>query len=157
MISFVLLAIGLLLIVLEFYLPGAVMGILGGVCVLASVVVFASQSNSLLAVIIFIVCVAITIGLLIKFTLRRIVSAKPGYSIYSSSDQEGYQASTFDASAIGKVGTVLSDLKPGGYILIEGQQHQAISITGYIPKGEEVIVISGQEESLIVKSQKKET
>jgi membrane-bound ClpP family serine protease len=157
MISFILLAIGLLLIMLEFYLPGAVMGILGGLFVLGSILVFASEANSLLAIVIFIVCVAISIGLLIKFTLKRIVSDKSGYSIYSDNDQEGFQASSFDASAIGKTGTVLSDLKPGGYILIDGQQHQAISITGYIPKGEEVIVLSGQEESLIVKSKKRNT
>jgi len=45
----------------------------------------------------------------------------------------------------------LTDLKPGGYILVEGKQHQALSNTGYIVKGKEVKIIGGQEESLIVK------
>ncbi|WP_052236405.1 NfeD family protein [Candidatus Protochlamydia amoebophila] len=74
------------------------------------------------------------------------------YSIYLKKDQKGFQASEYDRNAIGKLGMVLTDLKPGGYILIEGKQHQAISLTGYISKGEEVIVVSGQEESLIVKN-----
>ncbi len=155
MISFLLLAIGLLLIMLEFYLPGAVMGVLGGLFVLASIITFASQTNSVVAIIIFIIFATISVALLIKFTLKKIVSTKSDFSIYSNKDQEGYQASSFDKTALGKAGTVLSDLKPGGYILVDGKQHQAISITGYIPKGEEVLVLTGQEESLIVK--KKET
>lgn len=66
-------------------------------------------------------------------------------------EQTGYQASEYDTSAIGKKGVVLADLKPGGYILVEGKQHPAISISGYIPKGEEVEIVGGQEQSLMVK------
>lgn len=155
MIPFVLLVLGLLLILLEFYVPGAVMGVMGGIAILASILLFA-QTHSLGAVILFILAAIVCIVFLIRFALWRIVKAKPGQSIYLHEDQEGYVASSYDASAIGKAGTVLSDLKPGGYILVDGKQHQAISIAGYIPRGEKVVVISGQEESLIVKSIKKE-
>lgn len=155
--SFFLLALGLLLILFEFYLPGAVMGILGGLLVVASIVLFASQSTSIIATTIFVLGAATCIIFLIRFALRRIVKAKPDYSIYLHKDQEGYQASSYDHTAIGKTGIVLSDLKPGGYILIEGKQYQALSVSGYLSKGTEVVVISGQEESLMVKSITKET
>lgn len=156
MIPFILLILGLLLILFEFYLPGAVIGIIGGAIILISIILFA-QTHSWIALLFFILAAIICVGLLIRFALWRIVQAKPEHSIYLHGDQEGYQASSFDATAIGKIGIVLSDLKPGGYITIDGKQHQAISITGYIPKDEQVIVLSGQEESLIVKSLKKET
>ncbi len=155
MIPFILLILGLLLILFEFYLPGAILGVIGGSIILVGIILFA-QTHSLLAVLFFILGAVISVGLLIRFALWRIVKAKPENSIYLSGDQEGYQASSYDSSAIGKTGIVLSDLKPGGYVNIEGKQHQAISITGYIPKGESIIVISGQEESLIVKNLKKE-
>ncbi|CUI16515.1 putative membrane-bound serine protease [Candidatus Protochlamydia naegleriophila] len=157
MTPFLLLFIGLLLILIEFYIPGAVMGVLGSIFVLVSILLFASQTNSLLAIVFFVLGTILCVGLLIRFALWRIVRAKPEYSIYLNEDQEGYQASSFDQEAIGKIGVVLSDLKPGGYILIDGKQHQAISLTGYIPKGEHVEVVSGQEESLIVKISNKET
>lgn len=153
MISFLLLFIGLLLILIEFYIPGAIMGIIGGLFVAASIVLFASESNSALAIFLFIALAATSLVLLVKFALWRIVHAKPGSSIYLNKDQEGFQASSFDQDAIGKEGIVLSDLKPGGYIMIGGKQHQAISLTGYISKGEKVKVVSGQEESLIVKKE----
>lgn len=152
MTAFLLLIFGLFLILLEFYLPGAVLGVIGSVLVLMSIILFSMETTSPLAIALFIVGAAVSIGLLIRFALWRIVHAKPDRSIYSTGSQVGYVASTYDKSAIGKQGVVLSDLKPGGYIVIDGKQHQAISISGYIPKGDTVIVLSGQEESLIVKA-----
>lgn len=154
---FLLLAIGWVLILLEFYLPGGIIGVIGGGFIIASVISLASQTHSLWLLSLFIIGAAISIALLIRFALWRIVHAKPGYSIYLNEDQEGFQASQYDASVIGKKGVVLSDLKPGGYILIEGKQHQAISVSGYISKGSQIIVLSGQEESLIVQTIKEET
>ncbi len=156
MTPFLLVLLGLFLILAEFYIPGAIMGILGGISILAGIILFASESSSLLATALFVIGSTISVGLLIRFALWRIVHAKPQYSIYSDHAQEGYVASSYDKSAIGKTGVVLADLKPGGYILIEGQQYPAISISGYISKGEHVLVISGQEQSLLVKLSKKE-
>lgn len=157
MTSIILLIIGLLLILIEFYLPGAIMGVLGGCFLLASIIVFAMDTGSVLLTFAYIIGVAIAVGLLIKFALWRIRTAAPGRSIYLESDQQGYQASDFDASAIGKTGIVVTDLKPGGHILVEGKRRQAISQSGYLPKGTEVIVLGGQEESLIVKRLTKES
>lgn len=156
MMPWILWALGLLLVYLEFYLPGALMGIAGGILLGASFVVFALQEESFLLVVLYLLGIGVSLGFLIRFALWRIRTQKPEKSIYSDAHQEGFIASHFDKSAIGKQGIVLSDLKPGGYILIEGKQHQALSQTGYITQGSEVIVLGGQEESLLVKSVKKE-
>lgn len=148
--SFILLVLGLILILIEFFVPGAIIGILGGILVLASIVNFATTTSSVLAIIFFFIGAVISVYLIIRFAIWRIVKAKPNHSIFLSQDQEGYFASSFDASAIGKEGIVVSDLKPGGYILVDGKQHQALSTSGYISKGSRVQVISGQEESLLV-------
>lgn len=148
---FVLLILGLVFVFLEFYMPGAVMGIIGTVLLLTSIVAFAEASESLGATLLFVIGEIILLFFLIKYTLRYIPKAKPGRSIYLSDDQEGYQASQYDKSAIGKHGFVISDLKPGGYILIEGKKQQAISQSGYIAEGSEVQVIGGEAESLIVR------
>jgi membrane-bound serine protease (ClpP class) len=100
--------------------------------------------------------VGVIIGLyyLFKFALWRIRHAKPGTGIYSEADQEGYTASAYDKSAIGKEGIVETDLKPGGHIIVEGKKHSAISQSGYITKGSKVVVISGQGEIITVKFKK---
>lgn len=96
----------------------------------------------------------ILLGALLIVLLARYVTpkvAKWSKLVLVGNEQEGFQASEYDKTAIGKTGVVLADLKPGGYILVDDKKHQAISLSGYIAKGEEVSVIGGQEESLIVK------
>lgn len=149
-----LLLLGLLFIYLEFFLPGAILGTIGGIFLVISIVLFADASQSIPFSFLYAIFAFALVGLLIRYTLRKIPRTKSKYSIYLKGDQEGYVASKYDRSAIGKAGTVLSDLKPGGYIVIEGKKHQAISQSGYIPHGEQVLVIGGEEESLIVKTKK---
>jgi membrane-bound serine protease (ClpP class) len=149
--------VGMLLVFVEFYLPGAIMGICGGLFLFASIVAFAKESGSMLAIAAYVVFVGASVIALIKFAIWRIRSAKPEYSIYSDDSQVGYQASEYDHNAIGKVGIASTDLKPGGYIIVDGKRQQALSQAGYIVKGTEVIVVGGQEESLIVKLKKTET
>lgn len=151
MTPFILLFLGLLLIFLEFYIPGAIMAILGTIMVIASIFSFIGQDHSPEAILLFTLGVIVSVIFLIKYTLKYIPKTKSDYSIYLKGDQEGYIASTFDQSAIGKNAKVLADLKPGGYILVNGKKQQALSISGYIPEGQEVVVIAGEGESLIVK------
>ncbi|MFQ5728903.1 MAG: NfeD family protein [Waddliaceae bacterium] len=154
MIPFIVLAVGFLLIFCEFYLPGGILGTLGGLVVIASIVLFVMQYDSPIAIFLYIAGVIIALYYLFTFALWRIRHSKPGTSIYSEEDQEGYAASSFDKSAIGKVGVVETDLKPGGHIIVEGKKHHAISQSGYISKGVKVAVIGGQGESLTVKHHK---
>lgn len=153
---FLWLILGFILIFLEFFMPGGILGVMGGIFILISLVVFSMQSGSPIAIALYVIGTTVCLIFIIRYALYKIRHSKTRFNIYLNQDQEGFMASTFDQSAVGKKGTVLSDLKPGGYILIEGKQHQAISQSGYLPKGSEVIVIGGQEESLIVKLSKKE-
>jgi membrane-bound ClpP family serine protease len=157
MITFILLMAGLFLIYLEFFIPGAVMGIAGALLIIASIFMFIMGQSSSLLIVCYLVFVGISIALVIKYALWRIPKGKPENSIYSSAQQQGFQASDFDRTTIGKIGMVLSDLKPGGYILVEGKQHQAISESGYIPQGEQVLILKGEGDSLIVKKTKDTT
>jgi membrane-bound serine protease (ClpP class) len=148
---FILLAVGLLLIFLEFFVPGAVFGVLGGVAIAASLVFFAMENHSPWELLIYFVAVGVLLYYLVKFALWRIRQTNSKGTLYSDADQQGFVASSFDPTAIGKQGTVLTDLKPGGYILIGNEKYQAISLSGYLSKGSEVEVVDGQEESLLVK------
>ncbi|MEM1283100.1 MAG: NfeD family protein [Chlamydiota bacterium] len=149
--AFILLGIGFLAILCEFFLPGGIMGTVGALFILGSIVIFASNSDSLILTFGYIVITLVAFGLLVKFALWRIKHGKPGKTIYSDDDQEGFVASKWDRSLVGKDGFVSTDLKPGGHITIEGKQYSAISQSGYIPYGEGVTVIGGEGETLIVK------
>jgi membrane-bound ClpP family serine protease len=153
MLPFFLLTIGCFLIFCEFYLAGLVVGTLGGVLVFASIILFAIQYESTIALMAYIIIVGIILFYLCKFALWKVRATKSKSSLYSENNQEGFIAATFDKSTIGKVGVVIADLKPGGYILIEGKKHAAISLSGYLPNGSVVRVIGGEGESLTVGAQ----
>ncbi|MDP1836333.1 MAG: NfeD family protein [Chlamydiales bacterium] len=152
----ILLVVGLLLIFVEFYLPGAVLGTIGAIMLLASIVTFAQEANSVAAVLGFILLVGLSIAYLIHFTLQRIRKTSKEGTIYLESDQEGYMASEFAKGTIGKEGVAASDLKPSGHIYVEGIEYQAMAESGYITKGTRIEVIGGRGANLIVKSVKKE-
>lgn len=143
--------LGLLLIFLEFFLPGAILGVLGGLVLLASIVNFSWHSTAIWQIAAYLVFIAMALFYLIKYALWRIRTKGAKRGLYLSSDQEGYVASHYDASLIGKKAVAATDLKPGGYITVEGQRLQALAESGYIVKGSHLLIIRGQEESLVVR------
>ncbi len=152
---FILLFLGLLLILIEFYIPGAVMGITGTFMIMASFFYFVLEGHTWIEILGFILLTILLVVGVIKFALWHIKKAGSQNSLYLQVDQEGYHAAQIDKNLIGKKGSVLSDLKPSGYILIEGKKYQAISQGEYISEGGEIIVVSGQGAYLIVKSHNK--
>ena len=78
------------------------MGIAGGIFIVASMFLFAIQTGSPWAIALYIVMISVALVLLVKFAIWRIRTAKPQRSIYSNASQDGYQAVSYDASAIGK-------------------------------------------------------
>ena len=154
MISYLLLILGLLLIFFEFYLPGAILSIIGGILIFISIVFFALHTQSALETLLFIIVALLLVGGVIKFALWRLRTARSTKSIYLRKDQEGYVASHYDARLIGKQGIALSDLKPAGHIRVEGQSHQAVSSSGYITKGSAVTITGGEGAHFIVKETK---
>lgn len=153
MIAFILLFIGLLLIFIEFFLPGGILAVLGGLFVVAALVFFALKTISLLFFFLFFLLTAALVFIVIRFALKRMRGTK---SIYLNHDQSGYSASSFERELIGKEGRAISDLKPSGHIVVEGRSFQAVSRSGYILKDTRVAVIGGEGGHLIVKELPKE-
>jgi membrane-bound ClpP family serine protease len=149
--AIILLLIGFGIVFIEFYLPGGIMGIIGGIIIALAIIEFASESDSILATSVFILASIVLFVLMIKYVLWKIPHTDPKYSIYSADNQQGYYASKNLPHAVGRTATALTDLRPGGYIDLDGQRVQAISKYGYIDKGSEVEIIANVEESLIVK------
>ena len=156
MIPYLLVLVGLLMIFFEFFLPGGIMGMAGGLLMAVGIVLFAIQTNSAWMAIVFaVVAVGLLVGLA-RFALWRIKTGRGSKGIYLSTDQEGYMASEFAKEYIDKSGEALSDLKPSGHILVEGKRIQAVSKVGYIHKGSKIKVVGGEGAQLIVKQKDEE-
>lgn len=153
----ILAVIGLLLIFLEFYLPGMILGILGSVFLFLSVILAAMQAASPLAVFGFFCAVVAALIAVIALAISRIRRTGSKNTLYLNSDQAGYVASEYDAAVIGKQGVATTDLKPSGHAHIAGKDFQVVSQSGYVTQGTPIVVIGGQGAVLIVKPSKQET
>lgn len=150
-VSISLACIGLLLVYLEFFLPGGIMGVGGGVLLIASIVVLLLNDPGSFALIVFIAALITALLFTIKFALSRVRSSGKKGTMYLDSDQTGYTASFYDKELIGKIGIAESDLKPSGHVKLDDTSYQAVSKGGYINKGIHVQVIGGEGARLIVK------
>ena len=143
--------LSLILIYLEFFLPGVILGILGGVGFCVSILLFIWESADLWPIVTFIAVMVVLLVLTIKLSLWKL-KQKPG--LFAKEEQSGYVASHFDKELIGKEGEVVTDLKPSGHIMVEGERHQAVSESRSIKKGESIIIVGGEGSRLIVKRKK---
>ncbi|MBS0586018.1 MAG: hypothetical protein JSR76_06960 [Verrucomicrobia bacterium] len=132
-------------IFLEFFLPGGVMALVGGVFFLVSIA-FGVQYDPLFG---GIWTVSLLVALLITMKLALVMVKKK--SIYLSKTQAGYGAYSYGKEYVGKSGIVVSELRPSGYIEVEGVKCQAISSGAYIKKGVIVKIVGERSSHLVVR------
>jgi len=133
--------IGLLLIYFEFFVPGGILGVMGGGLIFVSMILFAWKSTSLYWIVFDIFAFLFLLIVTMRIAFWRI-KKKP--AIYAVDDQMGYVAPQYDKKLIGMKGIALTDLKPSGHIEVEGDQYQAISESSYIKKGTSIKIIASE-------------
>ncbi len=146
-------AAGIVLVLAEFIVPGAILGVLGGICLLVSAglgwylfpeyalfIVIGEFIGSFLAVV---------AGLYIMSHTRagdRLVMKK------AQNKEEGFTSPAEDPALVGKVGEVFSALRPAGAILVDGRRVQAVSDGTFIDKGMQVRVIEVEGQRVVVEA-----
>ncbi|MEI6241974.1 MAG: NfeD family protein [Chlamydiota bacterium] len=138
---------GCILIYFEFLLPGAVMGLLGSGLLFFGLVLTFVHGESFVFIGLYLSAIVLGVIFAISLALWSIKRKK----IFHKEDQEGSHAGLSNENLIGKVGVVETDLKPSGYVMIEGSSYQAISKSGYLEKGIVVEVMSWEENHIIVR------
>ncbi len=140
-IYFTLLIAGVMLIGAEVFVPGGVLGVLGGillfVAALLGFVVFPPEwaAFALLAMILL-------LGLAIVLWIRFFPSTPVGRNMTISSDlKSAHAANETLASLVGLQGSTLSALRPSGFAEINGRRIDVISQSDMIPEGETIEVM----------------
>ncbi len=147
--AWVLLALSLFLLTLEFFLPGGILAVFASIVyIIAFVSAFNQLSGASLATYSFL---AITLPVVVVYlTLYRMRKSAQSNTFFLAQNQEGYQGAQFDSSLIGKIGIAATDLGPSGFAVIEGKRVQVISQSSYIEKGKRIAVMNGRGAYLIV-------
>lgn len=144
--------LGLLFLFFEFFLPGGVVGVIGGLFIIASLflMIFLIQAEPLfLTLYIFFLLLSIFCTVKLALTIVKRKSEKNFFCLHKN--QEGFVASFHQKELYGKIAIAASDLKPSGYIAVDGEYYQAVSDSSYIKKNEKVLIEGGEGSRLIVR------
>lgn len=145
----VLLSAGALLIGAEIFVPGAVLGSLGGVSLFAAVFVAFDISNSCGFYTLFgvLILTVLTVALWIKFFPRSGI----GQKMTLSEDGKAFKASDSKQTLVGQSGTALSKLRPAGFALIDGKRMDVVADGGIIEIGQPVKVVKVEGNRIVVR------
>ena len=136
--------IGLICIFLEFFLPGGILAGFGGLLCFVGLGIEISKASSFVDVFIYAFIGALGTALVIWLAMKKIKNSKSDSEMFLNQDQEGFKASGFDESLIGKEAESVTSCSPSGFILVDGKRYQAVSQGCYIEKNEKVKIIDGK-------------
>jgi membrane-bound ClpP family serine protease len=147
---FILLVSGLILIGAEIFLPGAVLGFLGGLVLVGAAVTgfqaFPGYGVHIAAGIL------VLVGLAVWLWIRFFPNSRMGQKLTVSQDLAAAKAAPPELKAlVGKEGEARSDLRPGGIVIIDGRRVDVVSEGGMIAKGTTVRVMAVEASRVIVR------
>jgi membrane-bound serine protease (ClpP class) len=142
---------GIILILAEFFLPGAIMGILGFLLIVVSTVTGVIRFPEYSLFIIVGEFMGLVAGIL--FGLFLITKTRLQDSLVLAdtlSAEDGYCGPAQDPALVGKVGIAHTSLRPAGTIMVDKERIDAISDGTFIDKCTEVLVIQVEGNRVVV-------
>ena len=150
--TLVIFIIGLILVVAEFFVPGGIVGILGGVLIIGSLL-FAGESFVHMAYSILIAMVIAITGMVIlmKFFGKKLHMFNRLVLRDATTTEEGYVSNTNRIELIGKQGQSLTPLRPSGTVVIDNERIDVVTEGSYVDAGKPVEVIKVEGSRIVVR------
>lgn len=154
--SIILLFIGLGLMILEFFVPGGVAGILGIAAVLGSILLAGGDLQAT-AVAVLIAMIVATSGMviLVKFFGKRLQLFNRIILSDSTDTKSGYVSTANRPELIGKMAVTATELRPSGTIVFGDERIDAVSEGRYIGRGKDVKIIKVEGSRIVVRELEK--
>ena len=133
---------GLILLAAEVLVPGGILGIAGGLALFAGCVVSFMElgaSGGLIAVVIAMLAAFVVFYIQFKLLPKTRVGKRFFLKREISATSTALQDSARDL--IGKTALSATVLSPSGYVTIEGKRYEAVSQSGQIAPGTELVVV----------------
>ena len=147
-----LLAIGILLVGAEVFVPGGLIGMLGGLCLFAAMitgfVAFGSEGGWL-ATGLMIVLGGVSLGVWIKVFPRTPMGRR---LTLSADGRRNKSVPDRTRELVGQTGTAQTDLRPGGVAHVAGQRLDVVSTSGYVVSGTRVVVVGVEGSRVMVRA-----
>ncbi|WP_342431160.1 nodulation protein NfeD [Neobacillus sp. FSL H8-0543] len=144
---------GLALILLELFISGGIVGILGFVAIISSLFLAADNVVHMGISLLIAIVVSILISiLLIKVFGKKLRLFKKLILTDSTNTESGYVSNINRSELVGLDGYALTILRPSGTILIGNERIDAVSEGAFIDKGSKVKVVKAEGARIVVRA-----
>lgn len=150
--SFALFIIGIILVLLEFFVPGGIIGLLGFSAVVGSLfLASADPVNMTISLLI-----AITVSILVAILLVKVFGMKMNFFrkmilTDATKTEQGYVSHPNRVDLLGIEGKAITDLRPSGTALINAERVDVVTEGGFISKGTTVKVVKVEGSRIVVR------
>lgn len=144
--------IGLILFIAELFVPGGIIGAIGGVLIIGSLL-FAGESFIHMAYSILIAMIMAMIGMVIlmKFFGKKLHVFSKLILKDATTTEEGYVSNLNRIDLIGKIGHSLTPLRPAGTILQDQERIDVVTEGSYVDAGKKVEIIKVEGSRIVVR------
>ncbi|MGC7873862.1 NfeD family protein [Desulfosporosinus sp. SYSU MS00001] len=144
--------LGIVLIFLEIFVPGGILGLFGIIALITGIVL---SVDSLLEGIVYVSLLLITLAVLIALSFRFSQTRRfwERFALKTrQTKQEGYVAPKVHYETfLGKQGIALSQLRPAGTADFNGERLDVVTEGGFIANGSKIVVIEVEGTRVIVR------
>lgn len=128
--------LGVLLLAGEVFVPGAILGILGGISMLVGCVISFNQLGPVGGTVATVFALTL-LGLMLYVELVWLPKTRLGRSltVQSAVDATSQPPLAEREAVIGKSAEAVTPLVPSGYVLVEGRRYEAFCQSGHVAKG----------------------
>src|SRR5699024_758785 len=153
--AIVLLILGIILIILEFFVTGGILGILGAGSVIGSLFLagYDVKHMSLSISIAFIIAIIATVILFKWIGLERGIFRKIILRDRTTTDL-GYVSTVARPKLVGKMGLTVTPLRPSGTALFDNERMDVVSEGGFVEKDKRVMIVHVEGMKVVVREKK---
>jgi len=146
---FILISIGIIMIILEIFIPGGVVGVLGGVLLFIGIIV--AFTNSIQLGIYLLVISLILLAFIFHLWVKYFPNSKHGKVMFLSTTAEGWHAyQEENQTLLNQEGVAISNLRPAGIAIINKQRVDVITRGDMILKNSKIKIIQVSGNRLVV-------
>ncbi|MGZ9849191.1 NfeD family protein [Macrococcus psychrotolerans] len=144
---------GILLVILELFIIGAIIGIIGIICIIISFLLIGDNMTMMtLFVSICLIVALIEWVIIVKFFKKRVPLLQQVVLHDSTNKEAGYTSHDDRSYLVGQVAVCLTDLRPSGIIVHNDKRIDAVSEGAFIKKDTSVKITEVEGTRVVVKT-----
>lgn len=143
---------GIALIILELFLPGGIVGVIGLICVVVSLFLAAGSFTEMAISILIATAVSIiAVILLTKVLGKRMKFFKKFILTDSTNKESGYVSNETREDLVGQIAVTATALRPSGTIVFGDERIDVVSEGAFIDKDEQVKIVKAEGSRIVVR------